>query len=252
MTNCWRCGRITEDNAPCRWCGADLSTSVPPTEHGGQRCSNCNEWNDASSRWCWECGTRLEPPPAPAPRATYRAARRQRAEETGSSAVRQLPYRAAWESFIRPALGKIGAMPAWAWAIAGVATLVCSLALVFFSSKPADVALPATASGPNGQPTPAAAAPAQTPATAPQSPTPVPGTATPASRDYVVANTGGSGVYIRKSAADPTSRIKLWPEKTLMVEIGVSGTADGRTWRNVRDPDGNQGWVPSEFLAPAP
>ena len=37
-----------------------------------------------------------------------------------------------------------------------------------------------------------------------------------------------------------------------MVVIGPDVTAEGRDWKNVRDPDGNEGFVAAEFLEPQP
>ncbi len=74
-------------------------------------------------------------------------------------------------------------------------------------------------------------------------------TATPAY--YVVGNTGGQGVYIRASTV-MTDRVKAWPDGTLMVQVGPDGEGDGRAWKNVRDPDGRVGWIPAQFLSPAP
>jgi SH3-like domain-containing protein len=43
-------------------------------------------------------------------------------------------------------------------------------------------------------------------------------------------------------------KIKAWPDGTEMIAIGADAEADGRKWTNVRDPDGNEGWVAVEFL----
>ena len=64
---------------------------------------------------------------------------------------------------------------------------------------------------------------------------------------YVVGNTGGDGVYIRRTP-DMEDRVKAWPDGTEMIEIGDVVTVDGRTWRNVRDPDGFEGFVPAQHL----
>ena len=66
-------------------------------------------------------------------------------------------------------------------------------------------------------------------------------------RTYVVANTGGDGVYIRRTT-DMADRIKAWPDGTEMVVVGPDVTVEGRPWRNVRDPDGNEGFVPVQYL----
>lgn len=63
----------------------------------------------------------------------------------------------------------------------------------------------------------------------------------------LVANTGGLGVYIRRTLS-PSDRIRAWPEGTNMVVVGADQQGEGRTWKNVKDPDGNVGWVPAEYL----
>ena len=75
-------------------------------------------------------------------------------------------------------------------------------------------------------------------------PTPVPETP---EVTYVVGNTDGSGVYIRLTI-DAADRIKAWPDGTEMVVVGPDVTAEDILWKNVRDPDGNAGFVPAEFL----
>lgn len=65
---------------------------------------------------------------------------------------------------------------------------------------------------------------------------------------FIVANTDGDGVYIRRSP-DLADRIKAWPDNTEMVEIASTVQIGGLTWRNVRDPDGNEGFVPDQYLA---
>ena len=62
-----------------------------------------------------------------------------------------------------------------------------------------------------------------------------------------VGKTDGDGVFIRRNV-NTTDRIKPWPDGTEMVVVGPAVAAGGRVWRNVRDPDGNTGFVPSEYL----
>ncbi len=69
----------------------------------------------------------------------------------------------------------------------------------------------------------------------------------PADVIYLVANTDGDGVNIRR-ATDDTESIKVWPDGTEMVVVGPDVTARGRLWKNVRDPDGNVGFVAAEYL----
>lgn len=80
--------------------------------------------------------------------------------------------------------------------------------------------------------------------------------ATQASVDFqrqilCVGNTGGDGVYIR-SPVQPERKIKAWPDGTAMTMVGADQTVGARTWANVRDPAGNQGWVPAEYLLKTP
>lgn len=77
-------------------------------------------------------------------------------------------------------------------------------------------------------------------------------TPTPAAQVLIVANTDGDGVAVRKTPGS-TERLSAWLEGTRMLVVGPDQQAGGRLWRNVRDPNGVVGWVPSEYLAaPAP
>ena len=62
-----------------------------------------------------------------------------------------------------------------------------------------------------------------------------------------VSNTGGSGVNFR--ATPGGAIIKTFPEGTKMLLVGDSQQADGKTWRNVRSPDGVVGWMAADFLS---
>ena len=64
---------------------------------------------------------------------------------------------------------------------------------------------------------------------------------------YYVGNTDGDGVYIRRTP-NIEDRITAWPDGTAMIEISPSVELDNRLWRHVRDPDGNEGYVPAEYL----
>lgn len=67
---------------------------------------------------------------------------------------------------------------------------------------------------------------------------------------WVVANTGGEGVYLRRTPR-LDDRLVAWPDKTTMQDLGEEANGDGLTWRKVRDPAGNVGYVPTKWLAPA-
>lgn len=103
--------------------------------------------------------------------------------------------------------------------------------------------LPLVAGG-NPTPTPA---PQRTPTpTVLSSPTP-----TAQATRYVVGNTGGVGAWLRR-----TPRINdyliAWTDGTVMEVVGPDVQAEGRTWKQVRDPQGNSGFIPAEWLVPAP
>ena len=77
--------------------------------------------------------------------------------------------------------------------------------------------------------------------------------ATPVTTDDVVyvGNTGGIGVFLRRTpqAAD---RLKAYPDNTRLVVIGPDVGAEGRTWRHVRAPDGVEGYVPAQYTSGQP
>jgi hypothetical protein len=89
---------------------------------------------------------------------------------------------------------------------------------------------------------PAAPAPAPSPAAEP-TPAPEP----TVSGQFRVANTGGDGVYIRRSP-NVSDRIVAWPDNTIMDDLGEQVTGDGMTWHKVRDPRGTIGYIPSQWL----
>lgn len=66
---------------------------------------------------------------------------------------------------------------------------------------------------------------------------------------YAVGNTGGDGVYIRRTPR-ALDRIMAWPDGTAMESLLGDVETEGRLWRKVRDPRGNEGWVPAEYLVP--
>ncbi|GEM_PF-6563824 len=72
---------------------------------------------------------------------------------------------------------------------------------------------------------------------------------TPASeaQRFVVGNTSGAGVYLRRTP-QANDRMRAWPDGTVMIGVGMDRTAEGIIWKNVRDPAGNVGWIPSQYL----
>jgi hypothetical protein len=62
-----------------------------------------------------------------------------------------------------------------------------------------------------------------------------------------VSGTGGSGLNFR--ATPGGSIIRTFPLGTRMIVVGNDQQAEGRTWRNVRSPDGVVGWMAADYLS---
>lgn len=73
-----------------------------------------------------------------------------------------------------------------------------------------------------------------------------------AGKAFVIANTGGDNVNMRSSASAAADVVARLAPGDQIVEIGPVANADDREWRHVRTSDGIEGWVASEFTAPAP
>lgn len=65
-----------------------------------------------------------------------------------------------------------------------------------------------------------------------------------------VANTGGDGANMRREPGQAGERVKTLVEGTVVEVIGTDREVEGRTWRNVRDAQGDSGWIISTFLVP--
>jgi hypothetical protein len=107
-------------------------------------------------------------------------------------------------------------------------------------------AKPAATVGLPGNTIPTAAPATAMPTTAPAPPP----AAAAAGPTYIVANTGGVGVYLRRSPA-LADRLNAYPDNTPLQQIGPDTTAGGLTWHHVRAPDGTEGYVPAQYTAPA-
>lgn len=83
-------------------------------------------------------------------------------------------------------------------------------------------------------------------AQAPSTPTPTP-TPTPAREIRKVGNTGGIGVYLRRTPS-VSDRIRAWLDGSEMTLLGEEVDAAGFRWIKVRDPAGNDGWIPQQYL----
>lgn len=82
-------------------------------------------------------------------------------------------------------------------------------------------------------------------ATAPtNTPEPTPDTRTVT---CVVGNTDGEGVFIR-AAPQTGEKIEAWWDGSKLVQVGPDEVVGGRSWKNVRDPDGNVGFVAADYV----
>jgi hypothetical protein len=68
---------------------------------------------------------------------------------------------------------------------------------------------------------------------------------------YLVGNTDGDGVYLRKTPS-LNDRLTAYVDGTELVAIGEDVTAEGELWHHVRAPDGQDGYVPAKYTIPAP
>ena len=62
-----------------------------------------------------------------------------------------------------------------------------------------------------------------------------------------IVNTGGDGVYVRRTPK-LADRIVAWPDNTIVEFTGETADGDGTKWSKVRDPRGNVGWIPTQYL----
>ena len=85
---------------------------------------------------------------------------------------------------------------------------------------------------------------------APSSPVPgqAPGAGPIQSQAVVVRGTGGSGVRMRAQPGNSGPIITVIPEGVPLLVIGADRTVDGLVWRNVRAPNGNEGWIAAQFV----
>ncbi len=91
-----------------------------------------------------------------------------------------------------------------------------------------------------------------TPATTAAGTTTAVTTTTPAAagRFFVVSGTDGEGVRLRDAPGG--TQIGAYADGTRLEQIGQDQNLNGVTWRNVRGPDGQEGFVSTQFLTPAP
>src|SRR5437764_1159892 len=80
-----------------------------------------------------------------------------------------------------------------------------------------------------------------------------PTTAAPASTGtFVVTNTGSEGLFLRADPSATGNTLATLPEGTKVEALGQEQSDGTRTWKKVKGPDGQEGWVAADFLVAAP
>jgi hypothetical protein len=84
------------------------------------------------------------------------------------------------------------------------------------------------------------------------SPIPLPTQAPVVAQFFVVINTAGQGLNLRADHQVASEILALYADGTRLEQIGDDFVGPDRLWRNVRGPDGREGWVAADFLQEAP
>jgi hypothetical protein len=74
---------------------------------------------------------------------------------------------------------------------------------------------------------------------------------TPTVQIVHVANTNGVGVYLRRTPS-LEDKLRAYQDGTALRVLGPDADDGGVHWRHVSAPDGLEGYVPSDYVAPAP
>jgi hypothetical protein len=92
------------------------------------------------------------------------------------------------------------------------------------------------------------------PGTQPEPPpaAPAPNDNTSIQPAFIVVNTGGNGLRLRATPDGTSAVLTTVPEGERVQQIGEDVTGAGYVWRNVRAPDGTEGWVAIDWLQPVP
>ena len=137
----------------------------------------------------------------------------------------------------------------WPSAVIGLALAVFVVVGVSWLAAPRRLDRPVAVAGIEAQAPAAVAeiAPTVVPTPIPPPATPIP-EPTPVVERVKVSGTAGAGVNFRAKAGEKGQRLKSMPEGSVLEIIGTDLTADGLTWRNVRDASGTSGWIAGKFL----
>ena len=140
----------------------------------------------------------------------------------------------------------------WRFILAAIAILVVGAAL-YLLSQPGPGPLPQAGEEPAAGEVLAPTLPALgtvTPlsATLPPAPTTAPSLV---GQQFRVTGTGAEGLFLRPEPASGNAPLKTLIESSVVTVIGEPTEAEGRTWYQVRDEAGSEGWAAAEFLKPA-
>ena len=152
----------------------------------------------------------------------------------------------------------MGAMEPWVLVRAGVAGMLGALIVVGAvhlgrtSAAPGLAVLREIRMVSNPTPVLSSVAAVATPSLIPTVPPSPVVAATPVALPRVrVAGAGAEGVNLRAEPSVSGPQLKSLFDGAELELLGEDVEADGRTWRNVRDPtDRSEGWVAAEFLDP--
>lgn len=144
----------------------------------------------------------------------------------------QVPPRAPTDRFTTAALG--------------AATLAAVVIFAFGVLPQGPLAQRAAAQPETGSAVTLQAVPTLPPAT-PAAPPPAAPIATP--RAYVVANTGGAGVFLR-DAPKSGAAVTALPEASRLIEVSPPASVSGTQWLHVRTASGTVGFVSAAYTVP--
>lgn len=69
---------------------------------------------------------------------------------------------------------------------------------------------------------------------------------------FRVDGTSSDGLFLRPNPSTDGAPLKTLPEGTIVTIIGEDAVTSDYVWKNVRDPEGSEGWVAANYLQPAP
>lgn len=69
---------------------------------------------------------------------------------------------------------------------------------------------------------------------------------------FTVTGTAGQGLFLRPNPSTEGNPIATLPDGTVVEQIGADVAGGDRMWRQVRAPDGQEGYVAVDFLTAAP